>query len=81
MPSERPPSLSINEKISLLSQTKYTKPLISVMNTSKINATAPTLVTTKRAKVRTDTSVIQRPPRKLVLNASHETIMPLSVFG
>lgn len=85
LPSERlvPPSAPV--KIPLISQIEYKKPMISVANINKITGVAPTLATTNRllnrAKLRTDPSVIRRPPRKLKLNTSHETTMPLSVYG
>ena len=79
--STRPTSV----KFSLLPQTQYIKPTIPVTNTNKITAIAPTLATTdrllNRAKIRNDPSDIRRPPRKLILNASQETILPLSVYG
>jgi hypothetical protein len=34
-----------------------------------------------RAKVRIDASVIRRPPRRLIRNITHETIVSLAVYG
>jgi len=85
MPSERPtpPPTPIN--VSLLSQSEYKKLTISVTNTSKITGVAPTLATTDRlltrAKMRNDPPIIRRPPRRLVMNISRQTNMPLSVYG
>jgi len=85
MPSERPAPPSSPVKVTLLSQTDYNKPIISVMNISKIAGIAPTLVTTDRlltrTKIRTDPPVIRKPPRKLLMNVSRPNVMPLSVFG
>jgi len=85
MPSERPTPSSSPVKVTLLSETDYNKPMISVINISRITGIAPTLATTdrllNRIKVRTDPAVIRRPPRKLLMNVSRETIMPLSVYG
>jgi hypothetical protein len=85
MPSERPVPPSSPEKVTLLSQSDYNKPIISVMNISKITGIAPTLVTNDllltRAKVRTDPPVVRKPPRKLLMNVSRQNAMPLSVFG
>jgi hypothetical protein len=85
MPSEQPAQPSTSRKFSLLSQSQYKKPTISVMDTSKLTRPAPALVITDRSlnrdKIRNDPSVIRRPPRKLVANVSHDTILPLSVYG
>jgi hypothetical protein len=85
MPSERPTPSSSPVKVTLLSERDYNKPMISVINISKITGIAPTLATTdrllNRIKVRTDPPVIRRPPRKLLMNVSRETVMPLSVYG
>lgn len=85
MPSERPVLPSSAAKFSLISQSQHKKTSISVTNVSKITGVASTLATTNRllnrAKIQTNPPVIRRPPRKLILNASHETIMPLSVYG
>ncbi|CAF0778896.1 unnamed protein product [Rotaria sordida] len=80
------PALSITPvKIISSSQSQYQKPTISIMDTRKVDGTAPNLVTAdrllNRTKTRNDASVIRRPPRKLDLNVTHETIMPLSVYG
>jgi hypothetical protein len=81
LPSER---LTLENK-PLLTQLSYTKPSITVINTNQITSVAPTLATTNRllnrAKTQNNGLVIQRPKRKLLINASHETIMPLSVYG
>ncbi|CAF2520710.1 unnamed protein product [Rotaria sp. Silwood2] len=79
-----PPAPSFTP-VKISSQSQHKKTIIPVMNTSKVAGTAPNLITTdrllNRAKTHNDESVIRRPPRKLVLNVTHETIMPLSVFG
>jgi hypothetical protein len=85
MPSERFSQVSSSEKISLSSQSENKKLDVSFVDTKKTIGVAPTLATTtrllNRAKMRTDPSVIRRPPRKLIINAAQETIMPLTVYG
>ncbi|CAF1239860.1 unnamed protein product [Rotaria sp. Silwood1] len=88
MPLARPAPSLTPVKISsssLSAQAQDKKPIISVTNTSNIVGTAPNLITKdrslNRAKTHSDGSVIRRPPRKLGVNFTHETIMPLSVYG
>ncbi len=83
MPSERSVRPSAPVKV-LLSESEFNKPTISTVNVNKITGVAPTLATTdrllNRAKMRNDPSVIRRPPRKLTMDISHETIMPFSIY-
>jgi hypothetical protein len=84
MPSERlGPRTSM--KNPLLSQLQYRKPSISVINISTMTDITPHLTIADRLlnrdKIRTDPSAIRRPPRRLLINSSHDTIMPLTVYG
>ncbi len=83
MPSQRPVTASIPMQISSVSENITS--IIPVQSNSKITSVAPTLATTdrllNRAKIRNDPSVIRRPPRRLIMNLTHETMMPLSVYG
>ena len=85
MPSERPIPTTKQTKISLLTQLQDKEPMISVANINKMTSIAPTLATTNRllnrAKTQIDPPVIRRPPRKLRTNITHQTIMPVSVYG
>jgi hypothetical protein len=72
-------------KISSVSQSQTKTSNISVQSNSKITSIAPTLATADRLlnrdKIRNDPSVIRRPPRRLIMNPTHEIMMPLSVYG
>ena len=85
LPSERIAQISSIEKISLSPRTENRKPVILYVDSYKTIGIAPTLATTdrllNRAKMRADSSVIRRPPRRLIVNAAQETIMPLTVYG
>ena len=82
MPSERltPPSTSM--KTEVLSQSQYKNSTVTIMNTKKITSMSSTSNATDHSSNQTPiqsyASVIRRPSRKLVLNISHETILPLS---
>ncbi len=81
MPSEQSASILNSEKDLLLFQSENKKSIVSFVDNSKTIDVATTNRLLNRAKMRTDPSVIRRPPRKLIMNATHETIMPLSVYG
>ncbi|CAF1335372.1 unnamed protein product [Rotaria magnacalcarata] len=87
MPSERLvlPPINIPAKATLLCKPKYQKSTVSVMDTSQLTNTVANAVTTNRLsnrpKIKNDAPIIRKPSRKLVLNVSHETMMPLSVYG
>ena len=85
MPSEQSISMSKSEKTLLLSQSPSKQTIISVANTNKIAGTAPHLVTNNRllnrAKIRNDGFLLRKPSNKLAFNISHETIVPLAVYG
>ena len=61
------------------------KESVPVINTNKLRTNAPTLATTERllnrSTIRNDVSVIRRPPRRLLINITRETIAPLSVYS
>ena len=54
-------------------------------NATQAKSSAPVLVTAarllNRARVRDAPVVIRRPPRRLLINVVHETVMPLAVYG
>jgi hypothetical protein len=85
LPSERVAQVSNIENVSLSPRTENKKPVISYVDIYKTIGVGPTLVTTdrllNRAKMRSDSSVIRRPPRRLIVSAAQETIMPLTVYG
>ncbi|CAF0854966.1 unnamed protein product [Rotaria sordida] len=85
LPSEQFISQSTTEKF-VESQLEFETP--TTLSTIHINTTtgnASNLVTNdrllNRAKMRIDASVIRRPPRRLLINVTHETLVPLSIYG
>ncbi|CAF2403373.1 unnamed protein product [Rotaria sp. Silwood2] len=85
LPSEKFVSQTPMKKSSE-SQLKFeTKTTLPTIRTNTTTGTAPTLVTTdrllNRAKMRIDASVIRRPPRRLIINVTRETLVPLSIYG
>ncbi|CAF3526830.1 unnamed protein product [Rotaria socialis] len=87
MPSERLvlPPINIPVKATLLCESRHQKSTVPVMDTSQLTSTVANVVTTNRLsnrpKIKNDVPMIRKPSRKLVLNVSHETMMPLSVYG
>lgn len=60
-------------------------PAPAIHQSSKTYGTAPVLATEarllNRAKMRDDVLVIRRPPRRLTIHITHETMLPLAVCG
>jgi len=85
MPSERPIQQSKSARRSLPNEIQLNQPILPAPDPIKTTGVAPTLATSSRllnrAKMQVYFLLIRRPPRKLRINMTHETIMPLSVYG
>ncbi len=87
MPSERLvlPPINTATKATLLCESQYKKSTVSVTDTSQFTGTIANVVKmnrlSNRSKIQNDAPIIRRSPRRLVLNVSHETMMPISVYG
>lgn len=61
------------------------KPIIVTTNITKNQSTTPVFATDarllNRAKMQNQNLIIRRPPRKLMINITHETMLPLAVCG
>lgn len=85
MPSEQRLRKLDTVKVTFSSELVNNEPITPIKPINTITGVTPTLTIKdrllNRAKLRTDSSVIRRPPRKLKFNPSRETIVPLSVYG
>lgn len=86
MPSEQFLLPPVNmAKVSAVPKSQKEKSINSVKDTNKLTGITPNLATPNRllnrAKIQSDASIIRKPPRKLIVNVTHETVMPLSVYG
>lgn len=68
------------------SKLKYEKKnKIPIIENNRNNANRATSTTTERLLnrpiMRHDPSLIRRPPRRLILNVTHETIVPVTIYG
>ncbi|CAF3411854.1 unnamed protein product [Rotaria sp. Silwood1] len=85
LPSEQLVLQNSMEKSSEFQIPFETKTTLPAIRTNRTNGDAPTLATAdrllNRAKMRIDASVIRRPPRRLMINVTHETLVPLSIYS
>ncbi|CAF4544869.1 unnamed protein product [Rotaria sp. Silwood1] len=85
LPSEQLVLQNSMEKSSEFQIPFETKTTLPAIRTNRTNGNAPTLATAdrllNRAKMRIDASVIRRPPRRLMINVTHETLVPLSIYS
>ncbi|CAF4739727.1 unnamed protein product [Rotaria sp. Silwood1] len=85
LPSEQLVLQTSMEKSSEFQIPFETKTTLPAIRTNRTNGNAPTLATAdrllNRAKMRIDASVIRRPPRRLMINVTRETLVPLSIYS